>query len=264
MAETFISFCDEKLWRPWLARRLVAPPFAQKAFDLNAAPEPYISFRAGTHPLIALLTNPGATMPHQCRAAVQAGGGPLTTTVDYSTAAQALGSFYEKELKSTPAGRRIDALQKLSSWIGLQGVLQVDVCPFHSRSLPRTQKSILLRTISEGGLLGCYAEHLEAFLHRRPVVILSAVSSRISVGMEATTRSEWLTWIAKIAGLVLEGAKVVPLVEKHSATTAAALVSFEGGVRKALVLMMGGNHLPAEKGLRVLAKTLQPASGKLG
>jgi hypothetical protein len=265
MAEAFISFC-EALWRGWLANTLNVPQFIHDApFDLDAAPEPYVSFNAGPNPLVALLTNPGYTMDHQRRAAVQVGGGPLSTTVDYSAAARALGPFYERELKGTAAGRRIAALRVLSSWVGYEGVLQVEACPFHSRSLPSKKKIALLKTINEGGLLGCYTEHVRAFLRCRPVVVVSAVSSRRSLGPEVVeTLSPWLAWEAVLAGLVLERAKFVPLVAKDSKTTAAALVSFAGGVPKALVLMMGGNHLPAEKGLCVLAAALRPSSTQLG
>lgn len=78
------------------------------------------------------------------------------------------------------------------------------------------------------------------------------------------TRSRWLGWEAALAGLILERAEFVSLVKKGSATTAAALVSLKCGVPKALVLMMGGNHLPAEKGLRLLAGVLRPASTQFG
>ena len=261
--QDFISFCEE-LWRGWLASTLDLPSFVHTAFDLGAAPEPYVRFGAGRNPLVALLTNPGYTMCHQCRAAVEAGDGPLSSTVEYSAAARALGRFYERELKGAAAAR-IAALGKLSSMAGLQGVLQVEVCPFHSRSLPR--KRTLLRTIDEGGLLGRYAERLEKFLRRRPVVIVSAVSSNRPLGIPAVKRNDWLRRLAKIAGLELDRAKCVRLVLKNTGrntkVTAAAVVSFTGVVPKALVLMMGNNILPAEKGLRVLAEALRPTSAQL-
>lgn len=252
MAEAFIPFCED-LWSSWLAGRLDLPPFAHTAFDLDAAPEPYISFRAGAESLVALTTNPGATMPHQRRAEVQAGGGPLNPTLDYATAARALGAFYEVQLTSA-ARRRVAGLRALASLAGFDGVLQVEACPFHSPSLGR--KPALLQTIREGGLLGRYAEHVRAFLRRRPVVIVSAVSTQDSLG-PGIRLSPWLAWKAALAGLVPERAEFVPLVAKGSSTTAAALVSFDDKVPKAIVLMMGGNQLPAAKGLRVLAAALR-------
>jgi hypothetical protein len=254
MTEDFLVFC-QKLWRRWLADTLEVPCFVRSTFDLDAAPEPYIYFGAGAKPLVALTTNPGRPMPFQRRAKVQAGTGPLSATNHYATAARKLGPFYEEKLANRPAGRRIAALRTLSYLVGYKGVLQVEACPFHSRSLPR--KGTLRQTIREGGLLGRYAEALKAFLRRRPVVILSAVSSRVSLGPRAAALSEWHEWNAEIAGLVLKRAKFVRLVAKGSKTTCAALVSFEEGIPKALVLMMGGNNLPAGKGLCALADALR-------
>ena len=222
MAEAFIPFC-ETLWRDWLGGTLDVPPLVRTAFDLDAAPEPYIPFCAGAGPLVVLTTNPGATMDRQRRAAVQAGDGPLNATMDYATAARELGRFYEADLTG-PARRRIAGLTELSSWVGYEGVLQVEACPFHSPFLRR--KGALLQTIGEDGLLGRYTKHVRAFLQRRPVVALSAVSPRVSLRPE-TKLSPWPARLARIAGLVPERAEFVPLVAKGSKTTAAALVSFE-------------------------------------
>lgn len=50
-------------------------------------------------------------------------------------------------------------------------------------------------------------------------------------------------------------AEVVPLVEKQEKVTCAALVT--ANPPKAVVLMMGGNHLPGESGLRLLSAALR-------
>jgi len=67
--------------------------------------------------------------------------------------------------------------------------------------------------------------------------------------------SQWLTRIAEIAGLDLDGAEFVRLVEKGLKTTAAAWVS-EREPRKALVVRMGSPGLPGDEGLRKLAAAL--------
>jgi hypothetical protein len=247
----FISFC-ESLWRAWLNATLDLPGLPGTLFDLDAAPEPYLSFGSGRKPLIALTTNPGATMAHQRLEAVRAGSGPLGAAMDYATAARALAAYYERELGGA-ARNRIAAMRRLASLLDADGVLQVEVSPFHSRSLPK--KSALLKTIVGGGWLADYAEHLRTFLRPRPVLLLSAVSTNVLL-QPSLTLSPWLQWKASIAGLRLERADFVPLVTKGTKTTAAGLLSLEGNVPKALVLMMGGNHLPAEAGLRVLAAAI--------
>ena len=86
MAEDFIQLC-ETLWRDWLEESLDVSPFVDATFDMNAAPEPYVSFNAGRRPLIALTTNPGQTMPHQLRSHVQQGKGLLNRGMNYAEAA---------------------------------------------------------------------------------------------------------------------------------------------------------------------------------
>jgi hypothetical protein len=136
----------------------------------------------------------------------------------------------------------------------LDGVLQVEACPFHSASLPG--KAALIRSIESGSLLGTYAAHLSAFLHRRRVVIVSAIGTRVALSA-GVPLSPWVSWLARLANLPLERAEFVPLVEKGTKTTAGALVAFSEGAPKSLVLMMGSNALPADAGLRRLADAMR-------
>jgi hypothetical protein len=108
MTGAYIAFCEAELWVPWRAGTLTVPP----PFDPNIVPEPYISFSAKARPLVALLTNPGPTMCHQTRAAVEAGDGPLSKKDEYAEAARKLSWFYERELAGRLAGRRISGLSR--------------------------------------------------------------------------------------------------------------------------------------------------------
>jgi hypothetical protein len=235
MAEEYIAFC-EKLWRDWLEHKLFASSFVRKVFDVDAAQEPYLLFETGKNPLVALTTNPGATMWHQCRAAVKARTGPLREEDTYAEAARKLGDFCKTHLTGQ-ARQRIDKLEKLSESLGYEGVMQVEAIPFHSPDLP--QKNALLEPIKKAELLGSYAGQLESFLRDKPVVI-PQTSNR-----PEKRSSRWLTWITTVAGLNLSRAEFVPLVWKDTEITGAAWVSGEG-VGKPLVLMMGMTTLPAE------------------
>jgi hypothetical protein len=252
MPRGFISLC-ECLWQDWLAGRLETSPFIRQTFDLDAAPEPYIFFADGQKPLVLLTTNPGGTMPHQRRAFVQGGDGPLSPAILYAAAAKALGAFYEQQLVYCPAGRRIAAMHNLSASVGTDGFVQVEVCPFHSPSLPN--KVGLLRELTAGGLLTRYIEEVREFLVAKPVVAISAASALVSMGAEMQL-SPWVTRLTEVAGLDPKHADFVPLVRKEGKVTAMVLVSAHNGAPKALVLMMGGNYLPGEYGLRVLADSL--------
>ena len=173
-------------------------------------------------------------MPHQLRSAAEAGDGPLNASMDYEANAAALGSFYESHL--TGAARvRISALRRLSVLLRCDGVLQVDACPFHSRSLPTTKKLALLDTLGQGGLLAEYVHHVADFLRARPVVIVAAISSQDSL-QSGVPLTPWLTWKAGLAGLDTGKALFVPLLEKNGKVTSAALVGQLEGNPKALVL----------------------------
>lgn len=257
MAEDFIQLC-ETLWRDWLAESLDVSSFVDATFDMNAAPEPYVSFDAGRRPLIALTTNPGMTMPHQLRSHVQQGNGPLNRGMDYAKAARILGSFYKQELSpSNPAKHRITKLLNLSSLLGAEGVLQIDVCPFHSPTMPK--KLALIRESAQHGLLARYVEAVQGYIAAQSVVVVSAVGTQKSLrpGMKV---SPWLAWLSIIAGLDLKHASFVRLVSRDAKTTCGAFVSSGSGVMKAHVLMMGSNNLPNSEALKVLTEgLLRPA-----
>ena len=131
--------------------------------------------------------------------------------------------------------------------------MQVELIPFHSATLP--QKDTLSRKIADekGSLLGRYAELLRKFLENRRVVSIQAVLTRASLSQKIEL-SPWLRWVAEIAGVDLNTAGFVSLVEKGPKTTAAACVS---KTEKAFVLMMGKNDLPADMGLCKLATALR-------
>jgi hypothetical protein len=251
MQDDYITFCEEKLWCPWKehSRDFLVPP----PFDSEAAPEPYLYFGARAKRLVVLTTNPGAVMCHQCRATVQAGSGPLSMKDTYAEAARKLGDFYEAHLTGQ-ARHRITKQRRLSSYLGYDSLMQVELIPFHSASLP--QKSAVLGQINKrDSLLGCYVELLGKFLVDHPVVIIQAAPARVPLSAKAEL-SPWLRRVAEIAGLDLNAADLVSLAERGPKTTVAAWVS-KTEPRKALVLMMGTNNLPRDERLHKLAAALR-------
>ncbi|GEM_PF-4054215 len=264
------SFCD-RLWFDWLADRLPNSAFYGGRFDARSAPEPWLEFRAGSNPLVAVTTNPGGSMDHQSHTAVVGGTSSIIKpSHTYREATEGLGHFYETSLrKGSLALHRITAFLRLAECAGYEGLLQVEACPFHSANLPNKQKLVQAVESNSNSLLREYTEHLGAFLKPHHVVGLSAISSRVSLTAtgveEAMRRSVWLPWFAKLVGLELSKALHIELTRKHihgstSNVTAAALVANVNGRRKALVLMMGGNRLPGESGLTALAGALSKNS----
>lgn len=247
MNDPFVTLC-ESLWRDWLDDRLPATVEIARRFDLAALPEPYLRF-GGDNPLYVLTTNPGGTLPQQRRAAVLAGQSPAQRTMSYAEVARAFAAHYEQTLKG-PARTRIRAFRRLAEGLNLDGVFQVEACPFHSSSLPG--KDFVVDLIAADPQLARYAEAVRTFLRTRPTVILSAISTREALG-PGLRLSRWLEWQVGLVGLDMRSTRFVPLIEKGGRPTCGAFVSGHGSDAKALVLMMGGNHLPGEQGLARLA-----------
>ncbi len=251
--DRYFDFC-EQLWTDWLARPLEVPELVREEFDTDAAVEPYIRYGKGARPLVVLLTNPGKTMPHQKRVAVEAGDGPVKMGCSYADVAQELGKHYLTDPKlGKAARRRNESLLALAASLGYDGFIAVECCPFHSKSLPKKNK--LLAVYKEAGRLQEYLVVLREFLRPRPVVIVSAVSSHGSLVKESPL-SDWLAWQADLTGIDRGRAEFLPLLTKGEHTTCAALIDFVGEVPKVLVRMMGGNHLPSHEHLQPLVNRL--------
>ena len=246
------AFC-ERLWRDWLGGTLQASEFLRQTFDLKAAPEPYIRLKAAKRELVALLTNPGSVMPHQRRRAILRGNSPLSPSAKYATCAKALGKFYLKKVKKA-ARRRNRALLDLAKLSGYGGVLYVECCPFHSARFPKKRKFV--EAIEQDHLLGEYVERLRDYLHDKPVIAVSATATEQSLTRKVRF-SPWLEWQAALIGVRQDQSRFIPLIRTAGKTTAAAFVDKVGGTPKVLVLMMGGNHLPAATGIAALALAMR-------
>jgi hypothetical protein len=244
--KSYVEFCENSLWVPWKEERLSVP----EPFDRDAIPEPYVYFRPDNNdPLIVLTTNPGATMCHQCRLAVKHGSGPVRETQTYDAAARELGQFYEKELGRRPAGVRIRKMLCLSEMMQLNGVLQVEAVPFHSPSFP--QKRTFLRGCAGTEPFFSYAEALTALLHDCRVVAIQASNKP----ERNPSESDWLSWIARTAGLDTTSAQSHALKQTKGKSTVVAWTS--PNRQKAIVLSVGGTWLPSRDGLRMLAEVLR-------
>lgn len=247
---------SESLWRDWLDGR-VRPlvPRLARLFDLEAMPEPWLDFDAGARPLVVLTTNPGGTMDHQLRSAIVRGDGPIREQMSYAEAAKALAAYYQQVLAGTSAGRRIRALLEVAREAGYDGVLQAECIPWHSADLPN--KARLLGLLRGEPTLTAYLRDLRAFLDPRPVLAVSAVSSRLDLTDREAPLSPWLQWQAKLLGIDPRRAERHPLVKKGARVTGTALIDPSFSEPKALVLMMGSNNLPGAEGKRRLVEALR-------
>jgi hypothetical protein len=245
----------EKLWRDWLAKRFCASPYLNQAFDLSAAPEPYLSFDAGASPLVVLTTNPGGVLPFQRHETIAEGSSCLTTGMSYGEASAALGKHYLDTLRGA-ASNRIKKIRELATAAGYEGVLQVECCPFHSQSFPAKTKYIA-EYKTDAFLVG-YTDRLHSLLLNFDVLVVSAIDSRTSISREGMS-SDWLKWQARLIGLAPQQSSLVKLLTKEGTVSCAALLERRDSHLKTMVLMMGGNHLPGNAGLETLAVAMKKA-----
>lgn len=242
----------EQLWRDWLDERMQVSSYISDAFDVSAAPEPYLSFGARHAPLAVLTTNPGAVLPFQKLEAIRSGNGPVAATMSYHNAAIALGNCYGEHLKGA-ARRRIDNIRQLAELAGYQGVLQFECCPFHSARFPGKQEYIC--QCEEDVFIHSYVESLRGCLLIYDVLVVAAIGSGKSIRKQNALPA-WLSFQMSLVGLSAANATMVPLVKNGNKTTCAALVGHHAHRLKIAVLMMGGNHLRGKQGLQTLADAI--------
>jgi hypothetical protein len=137
---------------------------------------------------------------------------------------------------------------------GYSGVFQVECCPWHSARTPG--KAEIVKLLAADASLSQYVQALSAFMAPRPVLVISAVSSRADLSTPDLPLSPWLQWQRDLIGLRQADAEMVPLVWKGERVTSAALVDRTGAAVKVLLLMQGGNHLPGPHGRAILAAAL--------
>ena len=257
MISSYREHC-ELLWRSWTDNTLTPSARLSATFDLSAAPEPWLPLCPGDRPLVALTTNPGRTRDEQLqrRVDIMSGDSRVKPQTSYAEAAAVLAAYYKENLQGT-ARRRITSLEQLSAFAGFHGVLQVESCPFHSPSLPNKRE--LMRLSAAEPLLAGYVQALRSLIAAHTVVVLSAAGTGRSL-WPVPELSAWLYWQADLVGLNAAKAECVPLVTRGDKVTCAALVDGSGTRARALVLMMGGNHLPREAGLRRLAEAIKNVS----
>lgn len=247
----YLDSC-EHLWRNWVAGDINASPAVTRRFDLDACPEPYLLFGDQERPLVVVTTNPGATMPHQTRAKIEAGRSVVDPSMTYREVARAMADFYVAELTG-PARTRILAQRDLAEAAGYTGVLQVECFPWHAKKLPG--KNALPRLLEKDEGLSPYVNRLGPVVRSNPSVALSAVWSGADLEAEELGLSVWLDWLRAFLAIDAQESTRLPLVRNERKVTCTAMVSGDSPPR-ALVMMMGGNHFPSERNRAPLVDAL--------
>ena len=239
-------FCEECIWDRWRADDFPYSRFIKSKFNTKFLIEPYISFNVGEEPLCFLLTNPGGGLDFQLKENMRSASSPVSLAESYFTNSVSLGTHYSESLTGA-ARRRLDGMQSLSKKCRLDGVLQLETIPFHSKSLP--SKNSLVGEVEADEFLFDYLEHLRGFLENKNVFILSAVSSQKKIGGDSISKNPWLSFQSKLINFDPETSSFLPLTEKNGEVTSCFLYEKKNSWCKGFILMMGGNHLPNDGAL---------------
>jgi len=245
---------SEAMWSAWLhGWRPSAHQKTAEIFDLEAMPEPYLLFGNQENPLTVLTTNPGQTMERQKYTSISSGEGLVKPGGSYEKAAGVLGNYYKNNLTGQ-AKRRIDAQIDLAHEAGYSGVMQVECLPWHSKSLP--DKGRIVNISREDPDLADYSSEVCGFLESRPVVALSAVSSKFDLREINLNHYAWINRLIELLSFDERGFRLVPLTEKNGKVTSALFKDVHAETSKSILLVMGGNHFPSKDNRSELAKNI--------
>ena len=129
---------------------------------------------------------------------------------------------------------------ELSRLAGYEGVIQIELCPFHSRNLP--EKNALLKHYNTNSQLKHYEKLLKEILSENSVITLAAVGTSAPISIASITTRHWLNWQANLIGFNSELGKVLPITRKDKKVTSAFVYSESASSVNGFILMMGGNH----------------------
>jgi hypothetical protein len=202
---------------------------------MDYSPEPYFVLKKGKNPLYLLLTNPGSGMEFQHIS--------RRDEIDYAEFEGKLAEVYTSENFKNGKGskiayRRLMKSMDFAEYLGFDSLVNVETFPFHSE---RLNKHIALNVIEKSPTLKSYQTALKNFLIDKPVLIVSACSSKESISIKSLSTSEWLMYQCGLAGINVDFIEITPLTSRNKKTTS-AMFSYKN---KHIVLMMGSNNLPS-------------------
>lgn len=230
-------------------------------FQLEYVPDPYLIIsghreKLQTQPetfLHVLTTNPGQGVPYQKR-----GSKCLRST--YAETSDALLTKYREHFGSDKSRRnalvRIKAIEKLALCAGFDGVIQVEMFPWHSPVFDKR----LLPALRDCELTASYFEALTDYLRDKQVLTVDAVKTTVPVSADSFRQSDWIIFKSDLIGFDFDAYELLPILhhKKRGHVTGAALRHQRTkNAVKVLFGVGGSNRLPGPEGLRRLSEALR-------
>ena len=232
----YLDFCEE-LFQNWLNHRLDLSDF-DADFQVEHVPEPYYILKEGKKPLYVLNYNPGEGLPQQTRKSILA-----HPHDSYCAVAKRLSEFYRNEFTGK-AIKRNEKILKFAKAMGYDGVVCVETFFLHSANWPIDKKMAFVESSRKNKLVQKYNRVLKNFLKSKPVLRVSAVSTKkiINLKNRKTFSNVWVKYQNDIMGVDLNSMTFVPIPPKGKGRVTSCI--YVGKKEKYVSFMMGGNNLP--------------------
>ena len=201
--KNYVEFCDTLLSN-WKENKITLED--NYGFDLNAMPEPYLTFGNGDSKVCFLTNNPGTVADFQKR------------NSNFSTDGESYTNLSKRLAKRYAHQKRIKKMHDASNKLfpSSNGFTQFEISPFHSAKFPTKNKFAKDILNAENNLYTEYIDKLTSILSKKNCICIQA-------GKPLLERQDqpWLILVSKILGVKIEDWKLIVFgySEKGAATT---------------------------------------------
>lgn len=208
-------------------------------FDVECFPEPYLTYKSGTFPLLFLTHNPGKALKFQRLDQILSGRSVISYADDYKHNALALAQYYfgnSAQGMTSASKTRVAALMDFARHFVCDGVMQVELFPLHSTKRPPDRYLFEFQPL--GQIFDGYRSSLKSLLACAPIIIASCGSRPDKNGV---TVKKWLK--------CLNVSEIGSVVETNEKRTVGAIIGMtSNGYLRILICRSGSNGFPAEQG----------------
>lgn len=225
--KNYVEFCDTLLSN-WKENKITLED--NYGFDLNALPEPYLTFGNGDSNVCFLTTNPGQVQDFQKR------------NSNFSTDGESYANLSKRLAKRYANQVRIKKMHEASNKLfpSSNGFTQFEISPFHSAKFPTKNKFAKYILNAENNLHTEYIDKLTSMLRKKNCISIQA-------GKPLLERQDqpWLILVSKILGVKIEEWKLIVFgySEKGAATTGVWYYK-KNNFFKLITFLDGHNDLP--------------------
>lgn len=242
----FEKYCEE-IFQQWYSNSLGVE--GGQTFDLEYCPEPYFTIEEGDKPLYVLNTNPGNGQGFQKREHIANHlEEPITykKVIAYFSKYYLENKFYSKAFKRNfiQANSRNKRILAFAEQFGYNGVVAVETIPFHSKYFPN--KINILNNTYLKPIYSKYYKTLKNALRDKPVLIIGAIRSDVSISANTVFDNEWRNFQMQIANMQIRDGRILEASYKDDGKVSSAIII---NANKYLSVQMGNNNLPSARNI---------------